>query len=116
MITPLTISTPPKTDTDMIALKEAASRPTGGLKFKGSKSNADRIDSVASEFEAQFISQMLSNMFSTVDAKEALGGSGTEEIYNSFLVDEYGKILARTGGVGVADQVKRIMINQQEVE
>lgn len=116
MITPLTISTPPKTDTDMIALKEAASRPTGGLKFKGSKASADKIDGVASEFEAQFISQMLSNMFSTVDAKEALGGSDSEEVYDSLLIDEYGKILARSGGVGVADQVKRIMISQQEVK
>jgi peptidoglycan hydrolase FlgJ len=116
MTSPLTLSTLPKTDTDMIAIKEAASRPTGGLRLKGSKSNADKVDSVASEFEAQFISQMLSNMFSTVDTKEALGGSDSEEVYNSLLIDEYGKILARSGGVGVADQVKRIMINQQEVK
>jgi Rod binding domain-containing protein len=71
---------------------------------------------VANDFEAQFISQMLGNMFSTVDSKEALGGSETEEVYDSMLVDEYGKLLARTGGIGVADQVKRMMIKQQEVE
>ena len=100
----------------MIAIKETSSRPTRGIPIKGLKASPEQIDAVASEFEAQFISQMLGTMFSTVDAKEALGGSGDEEIYNSFLVDEYGKILARTGGVGVADQVKRIMINQQEVE
>lgn len=115
MIEHLQPLTQPKTDTDMIAIKEAANR-SAGLKFKGSKSSAEKIDSVASEFEAQFISQMLGNMFSTVDSKESLGGSESEEVYDSLLIDEYGKILARSGGVGVADQVKRIMINQQEVE
>lgn len=100
----------------MIAIRESASRPAKGISLRGSKANPEKIDEVASEFEAQFISQMLGNMFSTVDTKGALGGSDSEEIYNSLLVDEYGKILARSGGVGVADQVKRIMISQQEVE
>ncbi len=100
----------------MIAIKEAANRPAGGIKFKGAKASAEKIDTVASEFEAQFISQMLSNMFSTVDSKDSLGGSDSEEVYQSLLIDEYGKILAKSGGVGVADQVKRIMISQQEVK
>lgn len=113
---PLRSATLSPTDTDMIAIKEAANRPVSGLKLKGARPDAAKIDSVASEFEAQFISQMLSSMFSTVDTKEALGGSESEEMYHSLLVDEYGKILARSGGVGVADQVKRVMIHQQEVE
>lgn len=100
----------------MLAIKENVSRPSGGLRMKNAKANAEKMDSVANEFEAQFISQMLSNMFSTVDPSESLGGSDTEEVYQSMLVNEYGKIIARTGGVGVADQVKRMMIQQQEVE
>jgi len=116
MSSPLSISTSTVTDADMIAIKQAASRPAGGLKFKGAKLSAEKIDSVASDFEAQFISQMLSNMFATVDNKESLGGSDSEDVYNSLLIDEYGKIFAKSGGVGVADQVKRIMIHQQEVE
>jgi flagellar protein FlgJ len=101
----------------MLAIKETTTRPTNGMRLRGSsKVTADKIDSVANEFEAQFISQMLSNMFATVDTKEALGGNDAEEVYNSMLVNEYGKIIARTGGVGVADQVKQIMSKQQEVE
>lgn len=107
--------TQPKTDTDMIAIKEAANRPSA-LKFRGVKPGGEKLDAVASEFEAQFISQMLGTMFATVDNKDALGGSESEEVYESLLVEEYGKILARSGGVGVADQVKRIIINQQEVK
>lgn len=103
-------------DNDMLAIKDTITRPASGLKMRGGKSSAEKIDSTANEFEAQFISQMLSNMFSTVDAHDALGGSDAEEVYNSMLTNEYGKIIARTGGVGVADQVKQIMIKQQEVE
>ena len=106
----------PSTDTDMIAIKDASSRPTSGLKLKGGKISAEKIDAVSHDFEAQFISQMLGTMFSTVDPHESLGGSDSEEVYNSMLVNEYGKIIAKTGGIGVADQVKRVMINQQEVE
>ena len=118
MLTPTSLTaTKQPTDTDMIAIKESATRPASGLKLRGNaKASAEKIDSLSNEFEAQFISQMLSNMFSTVDAHEALGGSDAEEVYNSMLVNEYGKIIARTGGVGVADQVKQMMIKQQEVE
>lgn len=101
----------------MLAMKQIDSRPAGGIKLRGNaKQSPEKIDAVAREYEAQFISQMLSTMFSTVEPNEALGGGDAEEVYQSMLVDEYGKILARTGGVGVSDQVKRIMIEQQEKE
>lgn len=75
-----------------------------------------KIDEVSKEFEAQFISQMLENMFSTVDTNPVLGGGEGEEMYKSLLVNEYGKLISRAGGVGVADHVKREMIRMQEVE
>ena len=104
------------TDSDMLAIRDNISRPTA-LKGKGLKPvNAEKIDETANEFEAQFISQMLSSMYATVDTQEGLGASDAEDVYNSMLTNEYGKIIARTGGVGVADQVKRVMIRQQEVE
>lgn len=79
------------------------------------KASPEKIDQVAQDFEAQFISQMLDNMFSTVDTKGFLGGSDEEEFYRDMLVDEYGKIIARTGGIGVSDHVKREMLRMQEV-
>ncbi len=112
----MTTASNPIMDSDMIAIKDVGPRAASGLKLKGAKPSAEKIDAVANDFEAQFISQMLSNMFATVDPHEALGGSDSEEVYQSMLVNEYGKILARTGGIGVADQVKQIMIKQQEVE
>lgn len=76
--------------------------------------SADKIDQTAQEFEAQFISQMLENMFSTVETNPVLGGGEGEEMYRSLMVDEYGKLLARAGGIGVADHVKRELLRLQE--
>ncbi len=105
------------TESDMLAVKQPDLRPARGISLRGGqKMSAEKIDATAADFEAQFISQMLSSMFGTVEPNEALGGGDAEEVYNSMLTNEYGKILARTGGVGVADQVKQVMIRQQEVE
>jgi peptidoglycan hydrolase FlgJ len=100
----------------MLAIKETVSRPAKGISLRGAnKATPEQMDAAAKEFEAQFIAQMMSTMFSTVDKEESLAGSDAEDMYSSMLQDEYGKIVARTGGIGVADQVKQIMIQQQEV-
>ncbi len=102
------------TDTDMSvsAIKLPTSR---GISLRGSKATPEQIDATSHEFEAQFISQMLSNMFNT-ESRDEMAGSDSEDVYKSMLTNEYGKIIARTGGIGVADQVKQLMISQQEVE
>ena len=73
------------------------------------------IDKVAEDYEAVFLSQMLQHMFAGVDMNPESDAPG-EDIYKSMMVDEYGKILARSGGIGVADYVKREMLKLQEIE
>jgi Rod binding protein. len=75
------------------------------------------IDAAAQEFEAVFLSQMLEHMFAGVNLNPMAGDgkSSQDDIYKSWLVDEYGKIIARSGGIGVADHVKREMLKMQEV-
>ena len=104
-------------DSDMIAINSSTQRAANATKAKlaAKGATAEKIDAAAHEFEAQFISQMLENMFSNVDTKESLGGSNEEETYRSLLVDEYGKLISRTGGIGVADHVKREMLKMQEI-
>ena len=63
---------------------------------------------------------MLENMFATVDDKnEGLGGgedeTGGRDIYRSMQLEQYGKAIANAGGIGVADYVKRQMLQLQEV-
>lgn len=76
------------------------------------------LDKVAQDFEAVFLSQMLQHMFEGVSFNPlAEGGkSPGDEIYKSMLLDEYGKILSRAGGIGLADHVKREMLKTQEIE
>lgn len=80
-----------------------------------SAQSADQIDETSKEFEAVFLSQMLEHMFQDVDLDPMSDNGTSDDIYKSMLVDEFGKILARTGGIGVADHVKREMLKLQEV-
>lgn len=99
----------------MLAVKQPSSGSAYGFKIRG-KSSTSKIDAVASDFEAQFVSQMMGSMFNTIDRDEETGGGDAEDVYQSLLVNEYGKIVAKTGGVGVADYVRNFMIQQQGVK
>lgn len=74
---------------------------TGGPNLSGVRSEADAAE-VAKEFEAFFISQMLSAMFAGVKTPAPFGGGAGEDAFKGMLLDEYGKLLSRTGGVGLA--------------
>lgn len=81
---------------------------------KNSKlSSPEDLEKAAQEFEAVFLSQMMEHLFADVDLSPGHDGPG-EDIYKSLLVDEYGKLMSRSGGVGIADHVKRELIRVQE--
>ena len=100
-------------DTDMLQVKNALRSP--GISLRGTKATPEQIDKTAHDFEAEFATEMLTNMTNTDDPKDSLGGSDSEDVYKSMLNTEYGKIIAKTGGLGIADQVKKMMLSQQEV-
>ncbi|MFQ5774595.1 MAG: rod-binding protein [Kiloniellaceae bacterium] len=74
----------------------------------------DAVRRAAVEFEAVFLSQMLAPMFEGLETDELFGGGPGEDIYRSILVEEYGKAIARSGGVGIADAVQREILRLQE--
>ena len=82
----------------------------------GHKPNADpkAIRASAEEFEAVFVSQMLTHMFESVETDPLTGGGSGEEVFRSLLVNEYGKSIAKSGGIGIADHVQREMLRLQE--
>ena len=105
-------------DMDMIRVNATTAQRVGDMKKAKSAARAvdsQKADELATQFEAQFISSMLENMFSNVDTDGPLGGGEAERTYRSFMIDEYGKLIARAGGIGVADHVKREMLRTQEV-
>ncbi len=78
------------------------------------KSDEKAIRDAAAEFEAVFVSQMLAPMFETLESDTMFGGGPGEDIYRSMMVEEYGKAIARSGGVGIADAVARELLSIQE--
>ncbi|MDD3371205.1 MAG: rod-binding protein [Alphaproteobacteria bacterium] len=82
--------------------------------LSGKVSNAAGIDAAAQDFEAMFATQLLKPMFDTVPVNSMFGGGNGEEVMRSFLLQEYGKLIAKTGALGIAPQVKAEMIRAQE--
>lgn len=83
---------------------------------KGAKAaTSQELRVAAEEFEAIFLSQMLSPIFDSLETDGLFGGGPGEKAYRSMLVDEYGKAISRTGGVGIADAVHRELLQLQEV-
>ena len=91
-----------------------ATRPTKSFDVKNPK-NLEALKKVGQDFEAQFLSQMLGHMFDGIKTNKLFGGGQGEDMYKSLMVEEYGKSIAKAGGIGVADQVVRsVMLQFQE--
>lgn len=87
--------------------------------LKNQKTNSPKFHehakATAEQFEAMFVSQMLSHMFSGIKTDEYFGGGQSEEIFRSLMIDEYGKTIAGQGGLGIADHIYRDIIQLQNV-
>jgi len=68
----------------------------------------------ATDFEAMFLSSMFNQMLTGIDGEGPFGGAGSAGVWRSFLSEEYGKSFAKAGGIGIADNVYRWLIAQQE--
>ncbi len=78
------------------------------------KMSMEKIDATAKDFEAMFMTEMLRPMFEGIEVDPTFGGGKTEEVFRDFMLDEYGKQLASTGTFGIADLVKKQLIEMQE--
>ena len=75
----------------------------------------EKIAQTAEDFEAFFITKSLESMFEGVSTDGMFGGGQAEKIYRSILFNEYGKVMAQTGGIGVKDEVMRSILEMQEM-
>jgi Rod binding domain-containing protein len=69
----------------------------------------------AQDFEAFFITHSFSEMSSDIEPDSEFGGGEGESVFKSFLYNEYGKMAAKTQGIGIADQVQRELLHLQEL-
>ncbi len=76
--------------------------------------NEAQIREAAKGFEGFFIGQMLQHMWTDLDVNPEFGGGHGEEVWRSMLIDEYGKNIAKSGRLGIADNVMKVMLQAQE--
>jgi len=68
------------------------------------------------DFESFFLSQVFENMFAGTDTDALFGGGTGETVYRSLLLQQYSKVAAKHGGIGIADAVQREILQMQEKE
>lgn len=70
----------------------------------------------AEEFEATFLSTLVDTMFSGLETDGPFGGGQSEGMFRSMLNQEYAKAMSGQGGLGLADNVLRSMLEMQGLD
>jgi flagellar protein FlgJ len=65
---------------------------------------------VGREFEALFTGMMLKSMRETIGKDSLTGGGHGEEVYRSLLDQEYAMAMARSGSLGLAEQIEKQLL------
>lgn len=76
--------------------------------------NISAIAKVAEDFEAFFAGLVFEQISSDIESNPITGGGQGEEIFKSLLNQEYGRAIARTHSLGIADIVQRQLLQIQE--
>lgn len=95
---------------------QAAQNPALPLAGKGqAKMTEKKADGIAKEFESMFLSQMLAPMWEGVATDSLFGGGSAEETYRGMMINEYGNLISKAGGLGIAADVKAELLKTQEI-
>jgi flagellar protein FlgJ len=90
----------------------AAQKQLAGTKSPGA--THEKARQASEDFEAVYLNTMFSQMFTAMDGEGPFGGGKAVGIWRSLLTDEYAKSFARNGGIGIASDVYRTLMAQQE--
>lgn len=83
---------------------DAAGKPKGDIK------------KTAQDFESFFLTQVFEFMSSGIKSDGPMSGGQAEAKWRSFLNDQYGREMAKTRTVGIADMVYDQMLKMQEAQ
>ncbi len=102
-----------------LALMQAAQAKTEQLAKEATSStsrpnNDEKLSAVAQDFEAVFIAEMMKPMFAGIKTDKRFGGGKGEEVFRGMMIQEYGKMMAETGQIGIADSIKSELIRLQD--
>ncbi len=94
-----------------------AGQASDTAKLAAKAGNLKQVDEAAKNFESVFVAEMMKPMFEEVNKADPMFGGGKgEEIFSGMLVDQYGKLLAERGGIGIAEKVKAELLKLQEAK
>ena len=88
--------------------------PTKAPEVSKNAKDLEKAKEVAEDFEAFFITKSMESMFEGINTEGMFGGGPSEKIYRSMLLNEYGKVMAKTGSVGVSQSIMDTIISMQE--
>ena len=78
--------------------------------------DAGKARKVSQQFEGVLISEMLNDMFAGVKTDGMFGGGAGEDMFRTLMIDEYGKQIAKQGGLGLSDHITRELLKRQETQ
>ncbi len=77
--------------------------------------NRAKAREAAEDFEAVFLNSMIEQMYTGMDGDGPFGGKGANGVWRSFMTQEFAKSIARSGGIGIAGEVYKTLLAQQEI-
>ena len=75
---------------------------------------AEQARQVGEEFEAVFLAQMLEHMMGESTEDSMFSGAG-QGAWKGMLNEEYAKVKAKAGGIGLADDLAREVMRYQDI-
>lgn len=75
---------------------------------------APKMRQASQDFEAHVLGALLQPMFEGLGHGNAFGGGSAESQWRPMLVAEYGRAIARAGGLGLADSVLASLQGMQQ--
>ncbi len=96
-------------------LLDMTQAPASATSLKQAK-NLAQAKETAQDFEAFFMTRMMESMFDGISTDGMFGGGHAEKIYRSMLLNEYGKVMAKTGNIGISDSIMDTIIQMQEAQ
>ena len=67
----------------------------------------------AKDFEAMFLNTMFSHMTAGIQSDGPFGNTPATGVWRSMITEEYSKSIAKSGGMGISNDVYRTLILQQ---
>ncbi len=101
-------------DAALAGLHQQSAVQASAMKKASQAANQKQMRDAAKDFEAFFIGQMMEHMTAGIETNETFGGGHGEDMWKSMLNQEYGKEIAKSGRLGIGDQLLQGMIKMQE--